>query len=200
MEPLAQIALAFRLGPEVFQVFKECGFGAVLQSKSRDLAGDLRHLFVSYDQEPLLTMVSEVTTRNISTLLPVVLTVKYPRKAIHAEMLKRREGAFEETLGCWGCRLIEFGGEADKVHLLIETTPTVSLSRLIGNLKTVSSRRIRLEFAGHFREFFWKPIFWNSAYAVISTGGHASIETLLRYIQNQEAPKAQPKTARLTHN
>ena len=59
---------------------------------------------------------------------------------------------------------------------------------MIGNLKAVSARRIRREFAQHVRRYYWKPFFWNSAYAVISVGGRASIETLLRYIQEQQEP------------
>ncbi len=53
---------------------------------------------------------------------------------------------------------------------------------------SVSSRRIRNEYAQHLRKYFWKPYFWNRAYAVISVGGRANIETLLKYIQHQDEP------------
>ena len=118
----------------------------------------------------------------------VILTTKYRRKVIHAEMLQRLETVFRETLEKWRCRLVEFGGEADHVHLLIDAHPALDLSHLIANLKTVSARRIRSEFPKHVRRYYWKPFFWNSAYAVISVGGRASIETLLRYIQEQQEP------------
>jgi putative transposase len=64
----------------------------------------------------------------------------------------------------------------------------MDLSRLVGNLKTVSARSIRKEFAAHLKPFFWKPYFWNKAYAVLSVGGRAPIETLLQSIQDQEEP------------
>lgn len=118
----------------------------------------------------------------------VIFTTKYRRKVIHVEMLKRLEAIFRETLEKWRCRLVEFGGEADHVHLLIDAHPALDLSQMIGNLKAVSARRIRREFAQHVRRYYWKPFFWNSAYAVISVGGRASIETLLRYIQEQQEP------------
>jgi putative transposase len=38
------------------------------------------------------------------------------------------------------------------------------------------------------KKYYWKVKFWNNAYAVVSAGGHASIETLLQYIQDQESP------------
>src|SRR5215470_8772509 len=65
----------------------------------------------------------------------LVLVTKYRRKAITKEMLDRLRVIFSETLEKWRCELIEFNGEADHVRLLT--------SKLINNLKTVSSRLIR---------------------------------------------------------
>jgi putative transposase len=66
----------------------------------------------------------------------------------------------------------------------------MNLARMIGNLKTVSARLIRKEFAPHLALYYWKNKFWNNAYAVVSAGGHASIEQLVAYIQDQDAPPA----------
>ena len=118
----------------------------------------------------------------------LVLSVKYRHKAINGEMLKRLQDILADTLEKWGCRLIEFGGEADHVHVLFEAKPAIDLSRMVGNLKTVTARRIRTEFAEYLKPFFWKPYFWNKAYAIISVGGRAPIATLLEYIQDQDTP------------
>ena len=118
----------------------------------------------------------------------VVLSVKYRHKCITPAMLARLRVILTDTLEKWGCRMVEFGGEADHIHCLIEAKPALDLSRLVGNLKTVSARTIRKEFTEELKPFFWKPYFWNKAYAVISVGGRAPIETLLQYIQDQETP------------
>jgi putative transposase len=118
----------------------------------------------------------------------IIFTIKYRQKCITAPMLRRLEDIFADTLAKWRCRLLEFGGEQDHVHLLIEAHPAMDLSRMIGNLKTVSARRIRSEYAEHLAKFFWKPYFWNKAYAVVSVGGRANIQTLLTYIQSQDSP------------
>ncbi len=120
----------------------------------------------------------------------IVLSVKYRHPAITAEMLTRLEDVATTVLGKWRCRLIEFGGEADHIHLLVEAHPAMDLSRMIGNLKTVTARRLRSEYPEHLAKYFWKPYFWNKAYAVVSVGGRASLETLLAYIQDQETPPA----------
>lgn len=95
---------------------------------------------------------------------------------------------FAETaralLSQWRCELIEHGGEEDHVHILFSAHPALDLSRLINSLKTVTSRRLRRDHAGHLSSFYWKPVFWHGAYYVGSVG-HASLETVKKYVQNQ---------------
>ncbi len=55
-------------------------------------------------------------------------------------MLNRLREIFSETLQKWEGELIEFNGEADHVHLLMSVNPKVQPSKLVNNLKTVSSR------------------------------------------------------------
>jgi putative transposase len=104
-------------------------------------------------------------------------------------MLNRLEVLMTELSTAWRCQLIEFGGESDHVHLLVDAHPSMNLACFIGNLKSVTARKMRTEFAQHLLHFYWKPLFWNNAYAVVSVGGHTNIEQLLTYIQSQETPK-----------
>lgn len=85
-------------------------------------------------------------------------------------------------------QLLEFGGEADHLHLLVDLSPDVAVSKLVNTLKTISSRLIRKEFADHVSQFYWKPVFWTGAYCAISAGG-APLEVLKLYIQNQDEPE-----------
>ena len=119
----------------------------------------------------------------------VILSVKYRHKCITAEMLERLGAIFTKVCKDWRCALVEFNGESDHVRLLVEAHPSLNLARMIGNLKTVSARLIRKEYAEQLKPFFWKNKFWNNAYAVVSAGGHASLEQLLAYIQDQASPE-----------
>ena len=114
----------------------------------------------------------------------LVLVTKYRRKAITKEMLERLDAIFRETLEKWRSELIEFNGEEDHVHLLLQTNPTVQLSKLVNNLKTVSSRLIRRDFKGHVNRVYRKRVFWHRSYCLISAGG-ATIEVLRKYIEEQ---------------
>ncbi len=51
------------------------------------------------------------------------------------------------------------------VHLLIDLAPDIAISKLVNILKTISSREIRKEFKEHLAKFYWKPVFWTSAYS-----------------------------------
>jgi putative transposase len=117
----------------------------------------------------------------------LVLTPKYRRKIFTDPMLTRLEEIFGALMEKWEGRLIEFNGEVDHVHLLIQYTPQTELSKLINNLKTVSSRYLRKEFAERVNEFYWKDVLWTSGYGIFSCGG-VTVEELKKYIENQDRP------------
>ena len=120
----------------------------------------------------------------------LVLVTKFRKKSLTGEMLSHLETIFNETLNKWNCSLIEFGGEADHVHILFEGIPSIDLSKLVNNLKTVSSRLMRRDFKEHLKAFYWseKPMFWASSYATISVGVQAPLSKLIEYVKNQESP------------
>ncbi len=119
----------------------------------------------------------------------IILVVKYRRKAITPSILSRLKEIFQKTLHKWDCELLEFNGESDHVHLLIDYKPDKPLSTLIGNLKTVSSRLIRKEHPELSQKYFYgKPYFWTGSYFVASCGG-VTVEQLKNYVENQNSPK-----------
>ena len=89
----------------------------------------------------------------------IVLVTKYRKKAISEKVLLRLKEIFTETLSKWKCDLIEFNGESDHIHVLIEYKPDISLSKLIANLKTVSSRLIRRDFPELAGKYFYNKQF-----------------------------------------
>lgn len=87
----------------------------------------------------------------------------------------------------WDIDLLEFGGEADHVHLLLSLNPTIEPAKFINSLKTVTSRLMRKQYADYLSRFYWKPVLWSRAYCLLTAGG-APIEILREYIENQERP------------
>ena len=118
----------------------------------------------------------------------LVLVTQYRKPCFTAEILKRLEQICHEQCKNWAIELIEFRGEEDHIHLLLEMHPNIRPSRFINSLKTVSSRLIRKEFSSHLEKYYWKPVLWTRAYCLITAGG-APIDILKQYIQKQESPK-----------
>lgn len=116
--------------------------------------------------------------------LHIVFVTKYRRKTLTPELLEYLEMAFTEVLAAWHCKLVEFGGELDHVHLLIDIHPALNISVLINNLKTASARRTRNRFTEHMAPFYHKPLFWHRAYFAGSVGG-ATLETVRAYVDAQ---------------
>jgi putative transposase len=99
-------------------------------------------------------------------------------------LLDYLETAFSEILGEWRCKLLQFGGESDHIHMLVDIHPALNISVLINNLKTASARRARNRFAEHLALFYKKPLFWHRAYYLGSVGG-ATLEQVRAYVEAQ---------------
>lgn len=114
----------------------------------------------------------------------LVLVTKYRRRCITAPMLTRLKEIFANTARLWDCQLLEFNGEPDHVHMLLSLNPKVQPSVFVNNLKTVSSRLIRKEFAEQLQNIYWKPVFWSRSYCILTCGG-APLSAIKQYIEQQ---------------
>jgi putative transposase len=120
--------------------------------------------------------------RSVSDLKAhLVLTTKYRKKVFTGAMLERLHEIFEELLQQWECKCVCFDGEEDHCHLLFQYHPDIHLSKLVNNLKSVSSRRLRQEFAEEINQVYYKKVLWNSSYVMASCGG-VTISVLKKYI------------------
>ena len=82
--------------------------------------------------------------------------------------------------------LVEFDGENDHVHLLVNYPPKVALSKLVNSLKGVSSRILRKQHPDLIRRY-WKGVLWSPSFFAASCGG-APLSIIKRYIENQKTP------------
>ena len=117
----------------------------------------------------------------------LVLTTKYRRKVFTGQIIIRLSEIFADLCEKWGCKVIELNGESDHVHLLFQYLPQMELPKFIGNLKSVSSRKIREEFADEVIRYYKKNVLWNESYFIASCGG-VTISVLKKYIEHQDTP------------
>jgi putative transposase len=114
----------------------------------------------------------------------LVCVTKYRRSILTLESLAVIEKSFREVATKMDFRILEFNGESDHIHALIEFPPKLSISVIVNSLKGVSSRRYGQ--AGY-KKPYGKDALWSPSYFVSSVGG-APIEVLKAYIQNQQKP------------
>ena len=115
----------------------------------------------------------------------LVLVTKHRKKCIHSEILTRLEEIFNQLCKKWDSKLIEFNGESDHIHLLVQLNPKIAPSIFVNNLKTVSSRLIRRDFSTHLKKYYWKdPVFWSRSYCILTCGG-APLSIIKQYIEQQ---------------
>ncbi len=82
---------------------------------------------------------------------------------------------------------MEFDGEKDHVHLLVNYPPKISVTRLVNSLKGVSSRMIRKKKYPMIRKCLWGNALWSPSYFASSCGG-APISIINQYIEQQNTP------------
>ena len=117
----------------------------------------------------------------------LVFVTKYRRDVFTREILHELEAVFASVCRDFGATLVEFDGEDDHVHLLVNYPPSVSVSSLVNSLKGVSSRMIRKKSFPDIRKKLWEGHLWSPSYFAGSCGG-APISVIRQYIEQQKTP------------
>lgn len=117
----------------------------------------------------------------------LVFVTKYRTEVFNKQHIVSLSNIFKGVCGQFEAELVEFDGEENHVHLLINYPPKVSLSKLINSLKGVSSRMVKQkhpELGIH----YYKGALWSPSYFAGSCGG-APIEIIRQYIEQQKTPE-----------
>lgn len=119
----------------------------------------------------------------------LIFITKYRGNVFNEFSLQRLEIIFKELCEAFEVELVEFNGECDHVHLLINYPPKVQLSKLINSLKGVSSRKLKQEFGSIREHWICKKSgsLWSPSYFAGSVGG-APLSVLKQYIEQQDRP------------
>lgn len=124
-------------------------------------------------------------SRGVSSLHGhLVITTKYRYHVMSDAMLTRLTEVMKDLCEKWQCEFIEGNGEPNHYHLLFRYFPQMQLSKFIGNVKSVTSRRIRAEFPEIVNSEYWKAVLWNESYSIDAVGS-VKLDVLKQYVQQQ---------------
>ena len=113
-----------------------------------------------------------------------VCVAKYRDEVFSDQELGLLESVFRNVAEKMDFQILEFNGEEEHIHALVEYPPKLSVSKIVNALKGVSSRRYGQ--AG-FKKPHGKAALWSPSYFAVSVGG-APIEVLIQYIKDQSRP------------
>ena len=117
----------------------------------------------------------------------LVFVTKYRRGVFTKAILQDLQGIFASACVDFEATWVEFDGEDDHVHLLVEYPPKVTVSKLVNSLKGVSSLLIRKRDSPSIKKRLWGKALWSPSDFAGSCGG-APIEIIRQYIEQQQTP------------
>ncbi len=118
----------------------------------------------------------------------LVFVTKYRRGVFTKAILDDLRPILASVCNDFEAELVEFDGEDDHVHLLVNYPPMVPISTLVNSLKGVSSRLIRRKNDPEIRQKLWGGHLWSPSYFAGSCGG-APLSIIRQYIESQRTPQ-----------
>jgi putative transposase len=117
----------------------------------------------------------------------LVFVTKYRHRVFSDRHLHRMQETMRDVCADLECELVEFNGEDNHVHPLVNLPPKVALSKLVNSLTGVSSRRMRREYPDLVKHH-WRaqPLRPGSYFAGSVRGAPPSI--VKQYIEQQNRP------------
>ena len=116
----------------------------------------------------------------------LVFVPRYRKNIFNPKALSILKEIFIHVLGQFEAELIEFNGESDHVHLLVNYPPKTTVSKMVNSLKGVSSRKLRQQMPA-LEKVYWKGGLWSPSYFAGSCGG-APLDMIKQYLENQQNP------------
>ena len=113
----------------------------------------------------------------------VVWIPKYRKRLLKGKLALRLEELFRQCADVNRWQIHELNIQVDHVHMLLQLTQNVPISRAVQLFKGGSSKRVREEYP-ELEEFLWGDSFWSDGYFA-ETVGTLNEARIREYIQNQ---------------
>ena len=115
----------------------------------------------------------------------LVWCVKYRRKILTIEIEKDLIEILNKIARDNNFEILEYNGDLDHIHLLINCSPQHYIPDMIKALKGVSARLLMKKYGEYINEMLWGGHLWNPSY-FIATVSENTEKQIREYIQNQK--------------
>ena len=124
-------------------------------------------------------------SHNVSVLMyHLVCAAKYRRVVMSERVDEVLRQACLEIEKRWEMRFLEIGLDRDHAHLLIQSVPTYSVTRVVTTVKSVIAREV-FAHAPEVKQRLWGGEFWGKGYFVNTVGQHGSEKVIAEYVHRQ---------------
>lgn len=113
----------------------------------------------------------------------MVFPAKYRRKIFDSEVDETLKETCIEISERYEINFIEIGNDEDHVHFLIQSVPTLSVTKIVSIIKSITAREI---FQKHkeVKKVLWGGALWSSGFYVNTVGQYANEEMIINYVKN----------------
>ena len=117
-------------------------------------------------------------------LYHLVFPAKYRKKIFDDEVDKTLKNVCLEISDGYEIYFLEIGNDVDHVHFLVQSVPTLTVTRIVTIIKSITAREI---FAKHkeLKKVLWGGNLWTSGFYANTVGQFANEDVIKKYIQNQ---------------
>lgn len=115
----------------------------------------------------------------------IVLFTRCKSGVLTPEVLEECERVMKETCAQNNSTLVEFAGEEDNVHLLVEFSPSADLASLVNSLKGNSAKRLSNTHSSHLCPYLEKGPLWSRSHYCGTVGG-APVDVVREYIEQHQ--------------
>jgi REP element-mobilizing transposase RayT len=128
-------------------------------------------------------------SHNVSVLLyHIVCPAKYRRVVINKNVDITIRKTCEEIEKRYEIKFLEIGTEGDHVHLLVQSVPSYSPTKIVATIKGIISRRV-FEAHPEIKRQLWGGEFWSEGYFISTVGKHGNEATISNYVKSQGTEK-----------
>ena len=113
-----------------------------------------------------------------------VFPSKYRRKVFDDRVDGKLREVCIEISERYEINFVEIGNDKDHIHMLIQSVPIITVSRLVTIIKSITAKEIFKEFPKLKKEM-WGSSLWTSGYYANTVGMYAGKDAIINYIKNQ---------------
>jgi len=127
----------------------------------------------------------------------IVCPAKYRRKVFTKKVELSLKNICFEIENRYEIHFVEIGIDEDHVHFLVQSVPTLTPSRIVQLIKSITAKEI-YRIHPEIKEVLWGGHIWTSGYYINTVGAYANEEVIRTYVEQQGKSYKQIYTSQLS--